>query len=409
MPDSRHLTHTVRIGQIMLGGTAPIVIQSMTNTPTTDIEATVGQIIELSRAGSELVRLTVNTPAAAAAVVQIDDALREAGYQVPLIGDFHFNGHTLLIDYPETARRLAKYRINPGNLGKGNKRDRHFEQFIQVAIAHDKPVRIGVNGGSLDQELLSQRMETNSAAAHPKNTADLTREVMIESALLSAQQAEHIGLPADHIILSCKVSRANDLIALYRSLAKQSSYALHLGLTEAGMGMQGIVSSTAAVAPLLNEGIGDTLRISLTPRPGQPRSEEVRVARQILQTLDLRRFAPHIVACPGCGRTDSADYLLLAERIRDFVDHHLEAWRLDYPGVENLVIAVMGCVVNGPGESRHANIGISLPGKGEVRSAPVYIDGQKVRNLTGDRIADEFEQMISDYIHHRFTPVDAAT
>lgn len=398
----RHSTHCVSIGSIKLGGTAPVVIQSMTNTPTTDVQATVEQILELSKAGSELIRLTVNTHEAAAAIVLIDDSLRSAGLTVPLIGDFHFNGHLLLSEHPETARRLAKYRINPGNLGKGDRRDRHFEQFIQVAIANDKPVRIGVNGGSLDPELLALRIEANDKSAKPKSKNQIIRDVMIESALLSAEMAERIGLPEDKIILSCKVSHAQELITIYRELAKRSHYALHLGLTEAGMGLQGIVNSTAAVAPLLVDGIGDTLRISLTPHPGQSRAEEVRVARQVLQALELRHFSPQIVACPGCGRTDSTDYLALAERIRLFVDTRLEEWKTAYPGVEHLVIAVMGCVVNGPGESRHADIGISLPGKGENPSAPVYVDGQKSATLQGPNLAEQFEQRIVDYLETRF-------
>jgi (E)-4-hydroxy-3-methylbut-2-enyl-diphosphate synthase len=403
MPIQRHLTHPVKIAHLVLGGDAPIVVQSMTNTPTTDVEATVAQVVELAAAGSELVRLTVNTPDAARAVIDIDDALKKEGCSVPLIGDFHFNGHTLLTDFPETAQRLAKYRINPGNLGRGDRRDRHFEQFIEVAIRNEKPVRIGVNGGSLDPELLAQRKESNAALPNPKSVEALTRDVMVESALMSAQHAESIGLSANQIVLSCKVSRTQDLIALYRELARECQYALHLGLTEAGMGLQGIVTSTAAVAPLLNEGIGDTLRISLTPQPGESRAEEVRVARQILQALELRQFTPHITACPGCGRTDSSEYLNLADRIKNFVETHIETWRVEFPGVENLVIAVMGCVVNGPGESQHADIGISLPGKGESPSAPVYVDGKRVSTLSGSGIAEQFEKMILDYVQTRFS------
>lgn len=402
MQIKRHKTRGVKVGGIMIGNQTPVVIQSMTNTPTADINATVNQIEQLVNAGSELVRLTVNDDAAAKAIPVIDDQLAQKNISVPLVGDFHFNGHTLLNNHPECAQRLAKYRINPGNLGAGNKHDENFELFVKCAVNYDKPVRIGVNWGSIDKNLLSKRIEENESAPSPLPGEELLKKVMVESALTSARHAESLGLSADKIIISCKVSQVGDLVDIYQELARQSDYALHLGLTEAGMGAQGIVGSTSALAILLAQGIGDTIRVSLTPSPGQSRTQEVMVAQQILQSLGLRSFAPTITSCPGCGRTDSADYLELADEIRRFIDKNIPDWRERYPGVENLSLAVMGCVVNGPGESRHADIGISLPGKGESPVAPVYIDGEKHKTLKGPSIADEFKQIISAYVKARY-------
>jgi (E)-4-hydroxy-3-methylbut-2-enyl-diphosphate synthase len=388
--------------EVIIGGRAPIVIQSMTNTDTADVAATVSQVRELALAGSELVRVTVNTPAAAAALPRIRERLDAQGVQVPLIGDFHYNGHKLLSDYPECARALAKYRINPGNVGQGEKRDSQFARIVETACRHDKPVRIGVNWGSLDQDLLARIMDENSRRAAPWSVQAVMYEALVTSALDSARRAEAIGLGADRIILSCKVSGVQDLIAVYRELARRCRYALHLGLTEAGMGSKGIVASTAALSVLLQEGIGDTIRVSLTPEPGGDRAREVLVAQEILQTMGFRQFAPMVVACPGCGRTTSTVFQELADRIQGYLREQMPAWKARYPGVEAMSVAVMGCIVNGPGESRHANIGISLPGTGESPAAPVFVDGVKTVTLRGDRIAEEFQAIVLDYIKARY-------
>nr|ART40456.1 K458 [uncultured bacterium] len=392
----------MRIGKVGVGGTAPtaspIVIQSMTNTDTEDVFATAMQIAQLARAGSELVRITVNTREAAAAVPKIRERLAQLNVDVPLIGDFHFNGHKLLTEYPACAESLAKLRINPGNVGKGAKRDEQFAQLIEIACRFDKPIRIGVNWGSLDQELLARIMDENAQRAEPKNAVEIMREAMVTSALESAAQAESLGLAGDRIILSCKVSGVQDLIAVYRDLARRCDYPLHLGLTEAGMGSKGIVASTAALAVLLQEGIGDTLRVSLTPEPGGDRTREVIVAQEILQVMGLRAFTPLVAACPGCGRTTSTVFQSLAQDIQTYVREQMPMWREQYVGVENMTLAVMGCVVNGPGESKHANIGISLPGTGEAPVAPVYIDGERVLTLRGEHLASEFRQLVADYV-----------
>jgi len=385
-----------------VGGGAPVVVQSMTNTDTADAIATVKQVQQLAQAGSELVRVTVNTEEAAAQVGRIRDMLDAVGCQVPLIGDFHYNGHLLLTKYPDCARALAKYRINPGNVGFGKKKDRQFATMIETAIQYDKPIRIGVNWGSLDQELVVKMMDDNARLAEPRDAAEVTREALVVSALQSAARAEEIGLPRDKIILSCKVSGVQDLIAVYSDLAARCDYALHLGLTEAGMGSKGIVASTAALAVLLQQGIGDTIRISLTPEPGGDRAREVIVAQEILQTMGLRAFTPLVTACPGCGRTTSTFFQELADSIQSYVRAQMPLWREQYDGVENLTLAVMGCVVNGPGESKHANIGISLPGTGEAPAAPVFIDGQKTVTLRGDNIAAEFRQLIDDYVARKY-------
>nr|QLG20388.1 (E)-4-hydroxy-3-methylbut-2-enyl-diphosphate synthase [uncultured bacterium] len=390
------------VGKVGVGGTAPnaspIVIQSMTNTDTEDVFATAMQIAQLARAGSELVRITVNTREAAAAVPKIRERLAQLNVDVPLIGDFHFNGHKLLTEYPACAESLAKLRINPGNVGKGAKRDEQFAQLIEIACRFDKPIRIGVNWGSLDQELLARIMDENAQRAEPKNAVEIMREAMVTSALESAAQAELLGLAGDRIILSCKVSGVQDLIAVYRDLARRCDYPLHLGLTEAGMGSKGIVASTAALAVLLQEGIGDTLRVSLTPEPGGDRTREVVVAQEILQVMGLRAFTPLVAACPGCGRTTSTVFQSLAQDIQTYVREQMPVWREQYVGVENMTLAVMGCVVNGPGESKHANIGISLPGTGEAPVAPVYIDGERALTLRGENLADEFRQLVADYV-----------
>jgi len=370
----------------------------MTNTDTEDVFATAMQIAQLARAGSELVRITVNTREAAAAVPKIRERLAQLNVDVPLIGDFHFNGHKLLTEYPACAESLAKLRINPGNVGKGAKRDEQFAQLIEIACRFDKPIRIGVNWGSLDQELLARIMDENAQRAEPKNAVDIMREAMVTSALESAAQAESLGLAGDRIILSCKVSGVQDLIAVYRDLASRCDYPLHLGLTEAGMGSKGIVASTAALAVLLQEGIGDTLRVSLTPEPGGDRTREVIVAQEILQVMGLRAFTPLVAACPGCGRTTSTVFQSLAQDIQTYVREQMPVWRERYVGVENMTLAVMGCVVNGPGESKHANIGISLPGTGEAPVAPVYIDGERVLTLRGENLANEFRQLVADYV-----------
>jgi (E)-4-hydroxy-3-methylbut-2-enyl-diphosphate synthase len=388
----------VRIGSVTVGGSAPIVVQSMTNTDTADIDSTTQQIKALARAGSELVRVTVNTDEAAAAVPHIRDRLAQQGVFVPIVGDFHFNGHKLLKAHPACAEALAKYRINPGNVGRGSKRDPQFAEMIEVACANAKPVRIGVNWGSLDQDLLTRLMDENSKSAEPLDANDVTREALVVSALDSAQRAVELGLPKDRIVISCKVSGVQDLIAVYRNLARRCDYALHLGLTEAGMGSKGIVASTAGMAVLLQEGIGDTIRVSLTPEPNGDRTNEVIVAQEILQTMGLRSFMPMVVACPGCGRTTSTYFQELAQKIQSHIRHQMPTWRKQYVGVEDMTVAVMGCVVNGPGESKHANIGISLPGTGERPVAPVYIDGEKGPTLKGERIAEEFQALVEEYV-----------
>jgi len=403
-PIRRHRTQTVRIGGIGVGGDEPIRVQSMTNTDTADIESTVTQCAELARAGSEMVRITVNNESAAAAVPRIRERLDAMGVEVPLIGDFHFNGHRLLSDYPACAEALAKYRINPGNVGRGEKRDSQFATMIEIACRYDRPVRIGVNWGSLDQELVVRMMDANAKSAAPKEADEVMRAAMVESAISSAARAEELGLPRSKILLSCKMSGVQDLIAVYRALAERSDHALHLGLTEAGMGSKGIVASTAALAVLLQEGIGDTIRISLTPAPGQSRTQEVVVAQEILQTMGMRSFAPMVTACPGCGRTTSTVFQELAQDIQGYLREQMPVWRDVYPGVETMQVAVMGCVVNGPGESKQANIGISLPGTGEQPSAPVYIDGQKVTTLKGAGIAERFKQMVDDYVVEHYGP-----
>jgi (E)-4-hydroxy-3-methylbut-2-enyl-diphosphate synthase len=403
----RRSSTRVHIGAVTVGGGAPVVVQSMTNTDTADVNATVSQVAQLARAGSELVRLTVNSAEAARAVPEIRERLLQAGTDVPLIGDFHFNGHKLLTQYPACAEALAKYRINPGNVGQGEKRDTQFATLIEIACRYNKPVRIGVNWGSLDQALLARLMDDNAKRAEPLDAKPVMFEALIRSALDSAQQAEQLGLAHDHIILSCKLSGVQDLIHVYRDLAQRCDYALHLGLTEAGMGSKGIVASTAALAVLLQEGIGDTIRISLTPEPGGDRTKEVLVAQEILQTMGLRAFAPMVTACPGCGRTTSTVFQELASRIQTYVRAQMPEWRRSHPGVENMTLAVMGCVVNGPGESKHANIGISLPGTGETPVAPVYVDGQKTVTLRGERIAEEFQKIVQDYVSSHYPPVSS--
>ena len=388
--------------KITIGGDAPVRVQSMTNTDTVDVIGTAIQVKELALAGSELVRITVNTPEAAAAVPHIRDQLDRMGISVPLVGDFHYNGHRLLTEHPACAEALSKYRINPGNVGKGDKRDRQFGQMIEAAIQWGKPVRIGVNWGSLDQELLASLMDQNQRRAAPWDARQVMYEALITSAISSAVRAEEMGMPGHQIILSCKVSGLQDLIAVYRELARRCDYALHLGLTEAGMGTKGTVASTAALAVLLQEGIGDTIRVSLTPQPGEARTQEVVVASEILQALGLRVFVPSVTACPGCGRTTSTTFQELAKQIDDYLRAQMPVWRVRYPGVEGLKVAVMGCIVNGPGESKHADIGISLPGTGEAPAAPVFIDGEKVLTLRGEGIAAEFQTLVEQYIERRF-------
>ncbi|TCT11873.1 4-hydroxy-3-methylbut-2-en-1-yl diphosphate synthase [Tepidamorphus gemmatus] len=405
-PAARRRTVGVRIGRgaaaVQVGGMAPVVVQSMTNTDTADIAATVAQVAALARAGSEIVRITVDRDEAAAAVPHIRDRLMRAGIDVPLVGDFHYIGHKLLAEHPACAEALAKYRINPGNVGFREKRDRQFGAMVEIALTHDKPVRIGVNWGSLDQELLTRLMDENAASPAPKSARAVMHEAIVQSALLSAARAEEIGLGRDRIILSAKVSQVQDLIAVYRMLSRRGDYALHLGLTEAGMGSKGIVASTAGIGVLLQEGIGDTIRVSLTPEPGGDRTLEVRVAQEILQTMGLRTFVPVVTACPGCGRTTSTVFQELARDIQDFIRTEMPVWRERYPGVETLNLAVMGCIVNGPGESKHADIGISLPGTGESPAAPVFIDGQKVTTLRGPMIAADFKAIVMEYIERRF-------
>jgi (E)-4-hydroxy-3-methylbut-2-enyl-diphosphate synthase len=392
----------VNVGGVMVGGGAPIVVQSMTNTDTADIEATVRQVAQLWRAGSEIVRITVDRDEAAAAVPHIRDRLAQRGINVPIVGDFHYIGHKLLTDHPAAAEALAKYRINPGNVGFKAKRDTQFATLIELAMKYDKPVRIGVNWGSLDEELLTRLMDENSAAAAPVSAAAVQREAIIQSALLSAQRAEELGLGRDKIILSTKVSDVQHLIAVYQDLGARCDYALHLGLTEAGMGSKGIVASSAAMGILLQQGIGDTIRVSLTPEPGGDRTQEVRVAQELLQTMGFRQFLPVVAACPGCGRTTSQTFQVLAKEIQDHLSSSMPEWKERYPGVESLSVAVMGCIVNGPGESKHANIGISLPGTGETPAAPVFVDGQKVATLRGADVAEQFKLMVADYIEKKF-------
>jgi (E)-4-hydroxy-3-methylbut-2-enyl-diphosphate synthase len=398
----RRISRQVAVDGVRIGGGAPVVVQSMTNTDTEDAAATARQVEALARAGSELVRITVNTPQAAAQVPRIRSRLDAAGCAVPLIGDFHYNGHKLLTQYPDCARALAKYRINPGNVGKGVKRDEQFATLIECALRYEKPVRIGVNWGSLDAELLARLMDANAQRPEPLASKDVMQEAVIRSALESARQAEALGLSAERIVLSCKMSQVQDLIDVYRALAARCDYALHLGLTEAGMGSKGIVASTAALAVLLQEGIGDTIRISLTPEPGGERTREVQVAQEILQTMGLRAFTPMVSACPGCGRTTSTVFQELAERIQTYLREQMPLWKEKYSGVEEMRVAVMGCVVNGPGESKHADIGISLPGTGEVPVAPVYVDGSKTVTLKGERIAEEFQAIVETYVKNKY-------
>jgi len=399
---NRHKTTSVKVGNVPIGGDAPIVVQSMTNTDTADIEGTITQVAALAQAGSELVRITVDREEAAKAVPYIRDGLLARGVDVPLVGDFHYIGHTLLADHPDMAQALAKYRINPGNVGFRAKRDKQFSSMIDMALKYEKPVRIGVNWGSLDQELLTHLMDENAKLDQPLEARAVMHEAIVQSALLSADRANELGMGADQIILSAKVSAVQDLICVYRMLAQRSDYALHLGLTEAGMGSKGIVASTAGLSILLQEGIGDTIRISLTPEPGGDRTKEVKVGQEILQSMGLRAFVPVVTACPGCGRTTSTVFQELAQDIQNHIQTSMPLWREKYPGVETLNLAVMGCIVNGPGESKHADVGISLPGTGESPAAPVFIDGKKAMTLRGDNIAGEFQQIVQDYIEGRF-------
>jgi (E)-4-hydroxy-3-methylbut-2-enyl-diphosphate synthase len=398
----RHKTHEVMVGNVLVGGSAPIRVQSMTDTDTADIEKTVKQIKQLATAGSEIVRITVNNDAAAKAVPYIVEQLRKDNFLTPIVGDFHYNGHKLLTENVDCAIALDKYRINPGNVGFGEKHDLQFAMIVEQAIKHNKPVRIGVNWGSLDQDLATNLMDENAKLAKPKDADEIMREALVLSALLSAKKAQEIGLAENRIIISCKVSRVQDLVAVYNELAKRSDYCLHLGLTEAGMGSKGIVASSAAQAILLQQGIGDTIRISLTPAPGAKREEEVIVAQEILQSLGIRKFAPQVSSCPGCGRTTSSYFRELAESIQSYLREQMPVWKTQYKGVEGLNIAVMGCIVNGPGESKHANIGISLPGSGESPVAPVFIDGQKAHTLRGDNIANDFKEILIGYIEKKF-------
>jgi (E)-4-hydroxy-3-methylbut-2-enyl-diphosphate synthase len=402
MSVTRRHSIAVLVGHVQIGGGAPIVVQSMTNTDTADAQATAEQVTALARAGSELVRITVNTAESAAQVPRIRERLEQMGVSVPLIGDFHFNGHKLLREYPACAEALHKYRINPGNVGRGSKRDPQFAEMIEVACRYEKPVRIGVNWGSLDQDLLTRMMDENSQRAEPLDAVDVTREAIVVSGLESARRAEELGLRHDRIIISAKVSGVQDLIAVYRNLAARCDYPLHLGLTEAGMGSKGIVASTAAMGVLLQEGIGDTIRVSLTPEPGGDRTNEVIVAQEILQTMGLRSFMPMVIACPGCGRTTSTYFQELAQKIQTHIRLRMPEWRKLHAGVEDMTVAVMGCVVNGPGESKHANLGISLPGTGERPVAPVYVDGAKTVTLKGERIAEEFQQLVEEYVERKY-------
>ena len=404
-PALRRTSARVRVGHVDIGGDASVLVQSMTNTDTADIAGTVAQVAALARAGSEIVRVTVNTAEAAAAVPHIRDQLAAMGVNAPLVGDFHFNGHRLLTQHPACAEALAKLRINPGNVGRGSKRDEQFATMIEFACRYDKPVRIGVNWGSLDPELIARMMDDNAKQAVPEEAAVITRRALVASAIDSAVLAEKLGLAHGKIVLSCKVSGVQDLIAVYRDLAARCNYALHLGLTEAGMGSKGIVASTAAMGVLLQEGIGDTIRVSLTPEPGGDRTREVIVAQEILQTMGLRSFTPMVIACPGCGRTTSTFFQVLAERIQSYLREQMPQWRGKHPGVETMNVAVMGCVVNGPGESKHANIGISLPGSGENPVAPVFVDGVKTVTLKGDKIAEEFQDIVEKYVHDKYPAV----
>ena len=401
-PAPRHRSIGVPVGHVMVGGGAPIVVQSMTNTDTADVDATVAQVAALANAGSEIVRITVDRNESAAAVPQVRERLERLGIDVPLVGDFHYIGHQLLKDHPACAEALAKYRINPGNVGFKDKKDKQFGMIVEQAIRHDKSVRIGANWGSLDQELLTHLMDENARSAHPLDARAITREAMVQSALLSAERAEEIGLPRNRIILSAKVSGVQDLIAIYREVARRSDYAIHLGLTEAGMGSKGIVASSAALGILLQDGIGDTIRFSLTPEPGGDRTLEVKAAQELLQTMGFRTFVPLVAACPGCGRTTSTVFQELARDIQSWINSSMPGWRETHPGVEALNVAVMGCIVNGPGESKHADIGISLPGTGEQPAAPVFIDGKKAVTLRGPQIANEFKQLVVDYIEKRY-------
>jgi (E)-4-hydroxy-3-methylbut-2-enyl-diphosphate synthase len=401
---SRRQSRQVLVGKVAVGGGAPVVVQSMTNTDTADAEATARQVFDLWRAGSELVRITVNTPEAAAQVAGIRARLDAMGCDVPLVGDFHYNGHKLLTQYPDCARALAKYRINPGNVGKGAKHDDQFATMIAAALKYGKPVRIGVNWGSLDPDLLARMMDENGKRAEPLDADEVMREALIISGLESAAQAEKLGLPAERIVISCKVSGVQDLIRVYRELARRCRYALHLGLTEAGMGSKGIVASSAAMAVLLQEGIGDTIRVSLTPEPNGDRTREVIVAQELLQTMGLRSFTPMVAACPGCGRTTSTYFQELAQRIQEYLRAQMPVWKQNYPGVEEMKVAVMGCVVNGPGESKHADVGISLPGTNESPVAPVYVDGEKTVTLKGGRIAEEFQAIVEQYVKDNYAP-----
>jgi (E)-4-hydroxy-3-methylbut-2-enyl-diphosphate synthase len=403
-PAKRRVSVPVDVAGVVIGGGRPVVVQSMTNTDTADAEATARQVAELARAGSQIVRITVNTAEAAAQVPRIRERLERDGVHVPLVGDFHFNGHKLLAQFPDCARVLDKYRINPGNVGRGARRDTQFATMIELACRYDKPVRIGVNWGSLDQALLTRLMDENSRRPDPHDARDVTHEALILSALESAAQAEALGLARDRIVLSCKMSGVQDLISVYRDLAARCDHALHLGLTEAGLGSKGIVASTAALAVLLQEGIGDTIRVSLTPEPGGDRTREVIVAQEILQTMGLRSFVPMVTACPGCGRTTSTYFQSLAQDIQDYVRRQMPVWRERHVGVEEMTLAVMGCVVNGPGESKHANVGISLPGTGERPVAPVYVDGEKAVTLKGERIAEEFQEILDDYVRTHYPP-----
>ncbi|MCB2009527.1 MAG: flavodoxin-dependent (E)-4-hydroxy-3-methylbut-2-enyl-diphosphate synthase [Geminicoccaceae bacterium] len=398
----RRRTHAVQVGDVTIGGGAPVVVQSMTNTDTADVDATARQVAELARAGSELVRVTVNNIESARAVPLIRERLDVLGLHVPIVGDFHYNGHRLLAEVSELGTALAKLRINPGNVGFGDKRDRQFEMMIEAALVCDRPVRIGVNWGSLDQDLATGLMDENAARPDPMPADFVLREALVRSALQSAEQAERIGLGADRIVISAKVSRVQDMVAVYRELSRRSDHALHLGLTEAGMGTKGIAATTAALTLLLQDGIGDTIRASLTPRPGEPRTTEVRLCQDVLQSLGLRSFTPQVTACPGCGRTTSTYFQELAQRIEGYIETNMPRWRGRYAGVETLNVAVMGCIVNGPGESKHADIGISLPGTGENPTAPVFVDGVKVKTLRGNRIAEDFQEIVERYIEERF-------
>lgn len=398
----RRTSYQAFVGHVPVGGNAPVMVQSMTNTDTADIEATVAQVSALAQAGSEVVRITVNNEDAARGVPHIREQLDNLGINTPLVGDFHYNGHTLLREFPDMAKALGKYRINPGNVGFADKHDAQFSQMVEAALKYDKPVRIGVNWGSLDSQVLAAVMDENAKSESPKDSAAISREALVRSALDSAKMAESIGLPANRILLSCKVSRVQDLILVYRDLAARCRYPLHLGLTEAGMGSKGIVASTAALSVLLQEGIGDTIRISLTPEPGGDRTQEVRVAQEILQSMGLRAFTPQVTACPGCGRTTSTVFQELADKIQNYLRIQMPLWKNIYRGVENMNVAVMGCIVNGPGESKHANIGISLPGTGEQPAAPVFIDGKKAQTLRGERIAEEFQAIVEDYVRRNY-------